>query len=85
MPIGSSLPERPVRERSEPDRRRKYRSGWCGCADCTKFANSVSPPYTISERYWHWVNEVAKELAKTNPDKKVATIAYGASSPFAGP
>lgn len=53
-------------------------TGWCECDLCNKFASSVDPPYSISERYWHWVNQVARELAKTHPDKKVATIAYGA-------
>jgi len=52
-------------------------NGWCECPKCIKFANSVDPPYTISERYWYWVNQVAKELAKTHPDKLITTIAYG--------
>lgn len=52
--------------------------GWCECADCARFTNSVNPPYTVSERYWHWVNQVAIELARTHPDKQITTIAYGA-------
>ena len=51
--------------------------GWCECDLCNAFAASVDPPYNRSEQYWHWVNQVAKELAKTHPDKKIATIAYG--------
>ncbi len=53
-------------------------SGWCECHSCRRFAATADPPYTVSERYWHWVNQVAKELAETHPDKKIATIAYGA-------
>ena len=53
-------------------------SGWCECDLCRGFAATVDPPYTVSERYWHWVNQVAKELARTHPDKKIATLAYGA-------
>ncbi|MBO11023.1 MAG: hypothetical protein CMJ68_09685 [Planctomycetaceae bacterium] len=53
-------------------------SGWCECDLCRKFAATADPPYTISERYWHWVNQVAKEVARTHPDKTVATLAYGA-------
>src|SRR5205814_2383762 len=51
--------------------------GWCDCERCQAFAASVQPPYSRSERYWDWVNRVARELAKTHPDKLVATIAYG--------
>lgn len=53
-------------------------SGWCECDSCRRFAATADPPYTVSERYWHWVNQVAKEVARTHPDKKIATIAYGA-------
>ena len=53
-------------------------SGWCECDLCMGFAATADPPYTVSERYWHWVNQVAKELAITHPDKTIATIAYGA-------
>ena len=53
-------------------------SGWCECDLCRRFAATADPPYTVSERYWHWVNQVAKEVAKTHPDKKIATLAYGA-------
>ena len=53
-------------------------SGWCECDLCRRFAATMDPPYTVSERYWHWVNQVAKELARTHPGKKIATLAYGA-------
>ena len=53
-------------------------SGWCECDSCRRYSATADPPYTVSERYWHWVNQVAKELAETHPDKKIATIAYGA-------
>jgi len=53
-------------------------SGWCECDLCRGFAATMDPPYSVSERYWHWVNQVAKELARTHPGKKIATLAYGA-------
>ena len=52
--------------------------GWCECDQCQTFIASADPPYTASEQYWHWVNQVAKEVAVTHPDKKITTIAYGA-------
>lgn len=52
--------------------------GWCECESCRQFIASADPPHTNSEQYWHWVNEVAKQLAATHPDKKITTIAYGA-------
>jgi hypothetical protein len=55
-------------------------AGWCECPQCAAFANSVQPAYTISEQYWDWVNRVARELAKTDPDKLITTIAYGEPS-----
>jgi len=55
-------------------------AGWCECPECTKLANSVDPPYTISERWWHWVNQVAREATKTHPDKWVESLAYSATS-----
>ena len=52
--------------------------GWCECPLCKKFVSSADPPYTVSEQYWHWVNQVAEQLAGTHPDKLITTIAYGA-------
>ena len=51
--------------------------GWCQCSECEKFANSFTPAYSTSEVWWHWVNEVAAEVAKTYPDKWVEALAYG--------
>jgi len=51
--------------------------GWCECDLCKEVASSVDPPYTVSEQYWRWVNLVAQELAETDPDKLITTIAYG--------
>ena len=51
--------------------------GWCECDLCKEVSASVDPPYTVSERYWRWVNQVAKELVKTHPDKLITTLAYG--------
>ena len=52
--------------------------GWCECETCRAFISSADPPHSASEQYWHWVNQVAKKLAKTHPDRKITTIAYGA-------
>ena len=51
--------------------------GWCECNECKKLANSFTPAYTTSELWWHWVNQVAKEVAKTYPDKWIESLAYG--------
>ena len=52
--------------------------GWCECPECKEFANSFTPAYTTSELYWHWVNQIAREVAQTYPDKSVEALAYGA-------
>lgn len=44
---------------------------------CTNFRNSVNPAYTTSEVWWFWVNQVAKEVAKSYPDKWLEALAYG--------
>ena len=56
--------------------------GWgeCECPECTKFLNSVDPPYSAGERWWHWVNQIAKEVKKTYPDKWVESMAYSQTS-----
>ena len=51
-------------------------SGWCEDPLCTAFVNSFDPPYTISERWFDWVNQVAREVAKTYPHKWVEAMAY---------
>jgi len=51
-------------------------SGWCECPDCSKFVNSFSPPYSLSDRWFHWVNQVAKEVGKKYPDKWIESMAY---------
>ena len=55
-------------------------SGWCECPACTEFINSFDPPFTITERWFHWVNQVAREVAKTHPGKWVEAMAYSATS-----
>jgi len=55
-------------------------AGWCECPKCTKFVNSFKPPYTLTERWFHWVNQVAKEVAKTYPDKWIEAMAYSGTS-----
>ena len=51
--------------------------GWCDCSECKSLANSFTPAYTTSELWWHWVNQVAKEVAKTYPNKWIESLAYG--------
>ena len=55
-------------------------AGWCECPECQKLVNSFDPPLTISERWWYWVNQVAREVAKVYPDKMVESMAYSSSS-----
>lgn len=56
--------------------------GWgeCECERCTAFLNSAKPPYTVSERWWAWVNKVAHEVKKRYPDKWVESLAYSQTS-----
>jgi hypothetical protein len=51
--------------------------GWCECDACKALADSFEPAYTTSELWWHWVNQIAKEVAKTYPDKWIEALAYG--------
>ena len=55
-------------------------AGWCECPECQKLVNSFSPPLTNSERWWYWVNQVAREVAKVYPDRRVESMAYASSS-----
>ena len=55
-------------------------SGWCECDECTTFANSFDPPYTTTERWFHWVNRVAREVALKHPGKWVEAMAYATTS-----
>jgi hypothetical protein len=62
-----------------------------GAGHCTdqlsvNLKNSVSPPYTDSEMWWLWVNQVAAQVGQVYPDKWVESLAYQWSStppPFA--
>jgi hypothetical protein len=54
--------------------------GECECPDCTAFSKSANPPYTVAERWFTWVNKVAREVAKTHPDKVIASLAYAQAS-----
>ena len=55
-------------------------NGWCECEACTAFVKSFDPPYTYSERWFHWVNQVAREVAKKHPGKWVEAMAYASTS-----
>ncbi len=55
-------------------------SGWCECDTCTAFVNSFDPPYTMTERWFHWVNMVAREVAHKHPGKWVESMAYASTS-----
>ena len=53
--------------------------GWCGCPPCV--ALDVPRPHhhgapVSSDRYYHFVAEVAKALLKEFPDRKVGVLAY---------
>ena len=57
-------------------------SSYCKCENCQKLINKKwenSPYYSTglhSNYFFNFVNEVAKELKKTHPDKYVITLAY---------
>lgn len=55
-------------------------SGWCECSACTSFVNSFDPPYTPTERWFAWVNQVAHEVKKRHPNKWVEAMAYANTS-----
>lgn len=56
--------------------------GWgeCECPDCTAFLNSANPPYNVGERWFTWVNEVARRVGKQHPDKTIVSLAYSQAS-----
>ena len=57
-------------------------SSFCRCENCQKLINKKwenSPYYSTglhSNYFFHFVNEVAKELRKTHPEKYIITLAY---------
>ncbi len=55
-------------------------NGWCQCTNCTKFVNSFSPPYSFSERWFHWVNLVAREVGQKHSGKWIEAMAYSSTS-----
>ena len=55
-------------------------NGWCECERCKKLINSVTPPYSLSERWFHWVNRVAREVDKKHKGKWVEAMAYANTS-----
>ena len=55
-------------------------NGWCECQQCTEFINSFSPAYTLSERWFHWVNQVAAQVRVRHPGKWVEAMAYANTS-----
>ncbi len=55
-------------------------NGWCKCDRCTKFVNSAKPAYSLTERWFHWVNLVAREVGKKHPGKWVEAMAYANTS-----
>ena len=55
-------------------------NGWCECEQCSEFVNSFSPPYSLAERWFHWVNLVAAEVQARHPGKWVEAMAYSGTS-----
>ncbi|MFA6566852.1 MAG: DUF4838 domain-containing protein [Victivallales bacterium] len=56
-------------------------TSYCKCPRCSKFgpAERVHPEYSSgdhSARVWSFVNEIARGLKKSNPDKMVSALAY---------
>ena len=55
-------------------------NGWCECPQCTQFVNSFTPSYSLTERWFHWVNLVAREVRTRHPGKWVEAMAYANTS-----
>lgn len=55
-------------------------NGWCQCSNCTKFVNSFDPPYSLTERWFHWVNLVAREVGQKHSGKWIEAMAYAGTS-----
>jgi len=58
-------------------------ANWCRCEKCQALLSKGKDRKTgffssgeVSDYWFHFVNEVAKELKKTHPDKYIATLAY---------
>ncbi|MFA6291632.1 MAG: DUF4838 domain-containing protein [Victivallales bacterium] len=56
-------------------------TSYCRCARCAKFgpAERVSQGYSTgdhSERVWSFVNQIAKGIKQSNPDKMLSALAY---------
>ncbi len=60
-------------------------SSFCKCPDCQKWVGeyknggSIYSSGKFSAYKFNFVNEVAKLVAKTNPDKKIISLAYGST------
>jgi len=48
-------------------------AGWC---ECTEFGCNSEP---VADRWWRWVNEVARQVRAVYPDKWVESLSYGGS------
>ena len=52
---------------------------FCKCEECSRqYRPELADVKAQHSDYWfHFVNTVAKEIAKSHPDKKISTLAYG--------
>ena len=56
--------------------------GWCTCAQCKTVCG---PDTTISQMYYHFLNQVARALQESHPTKSIGTLGYaGADLPPEG-
>ena len=55
-------------------------NGWCQCARCDAFVNAFSPAYSTTERWFHWVNQVARVARTKHPGKWVEAMSYASTS-----
>ena len=55
-------------------------NGWCECGRCQRFLSGFEPPYDVSDRWFHWVNAVARRVRTHEPDKWVEAMAYAGTS-----
>jgi hypothetical protein len=55
-------------------------AGWCECGPCVEYIHSFDPPYNVSERWFDWVNQVARKVKPHHPDLWIEAMAYSHTS-----
>jgi hypothetical protein len=61
--------------------------GYCNCQECLALSENVGDPQeeNRSRLFWQFANRIAREVAKTHPDRIIGTLAYSYSKdPYEG-